>query len=231
MSGEKPPKYKYHTAGISIGEPIKKGDKDNQNSTDSENRLTIATMYDLGLWSYLDPDGEGGVVSKDKSEEWRKLRANQLKNIKGKKLSETKLSLLTPIQQSYFHKYPMAQLLQMKDINKKYRGALTYAYIDNDSPVSSFGCWDGVGSPPKDQVRLALYNIYGGNEENYLLLRNWIEYHLEKHTNQKKRGVCRQFLKLLCEVHDGWNPETGLEVNSSNDDSSIDVNIQEVIAA
>jgi len=86
-------------------------------------------------------------------------------------------------------------------MNAKYRTAICYAYAVLDkSPIWSFEYWDGVGSPPKLEVIEALKNICDSSPDAYELLKNWIAEHLEKHTNQKHKGVCRMILKCLASI-------------------------------
>jgi superfamily II DNA or RNA helicase len=187
MSDKKPTKFKGDSVGISIGL------RDERFNLP----LTIETLYDLNIWSILEDGKEARARILDKSGEWQKTRDKQLVNLRGRDLINYKLSCLSKLQLEIYNKTSTSSLIVIEDINERYRAALGYAYIMNLPPVKSFGYWDGFGNPPKKQVKIALENIRAAHQDNHGLLKTWIEHHLEKHTDQRHKGVCRMFLKIL----------------------------------
>ena len=185
-SGGKPQKFEGYTAGISIG----------LQENLSEIPLTIETMYELGIWKFSDGTRDK-VANKDKSNEYNTLRIKLLKNLSSREVREMRFNNLSEKQQSYVVAHPVAEIENITDINGKYRTAICYAYVNDKSPIWSFKYWDGVGSPPKQEVIEALKSIHNSSPDAYDLLKDWIAEHLEKHTDQKHKGVCRSILKCL----------------------------------
>lgn len=195
MSGEKPPKFKGDSCGISIGL-----------ATESMSQpLTVGDMYDSGIWSLIIPeiktDDEDGETSKkptDKSETWIKTYRKQLEALESKSLRLKKLSKLTLAQRTFVESTDISQILKLTDTEGKYRAALGYMYLSDNSPLKSFSYWQGsTPNPPVNVVRQTLENIYNNDVENYELLRSWIRKHLEAQNDHAKRGVIMGMMKQL----------------------------------
>lgn len=194
MSGEKPPKFKGDSAGISIG-------KTTERITEP---LTLETMYDTGLWSLIEEGedkDESNFSDKDRSEQWLKIRARQLEALEGKSLRLKKLSKLTEEQRVYIETYDINKIISLQCTEARYRTALGYMYLSDKSPLKSISYWVGESrNPPKNLVREALERIYNQDEESYEMLRSWIHKHHEEQSDNAKKGVLKGFLKTLAEI-------------------------------
>lgn len=187
MGKSTPPKFEHHSAGISIGR---------QDSIEMV-PLTIELLYELGVWRFSGEKQER-VLNKDRSEEYNKLRDKLTKNFAGRELRDYRFSLLNDKQKKYIIDHPVAEIEKIEDVHKRYRAAIVYAYITDKSPVWAFKYWeDKILPPPKDDVRTALESITSHNGYSWKLVQDWLIEHLEATTNQRHKGICRSFMKVL----------------------------------
>lgn len=194
------PLYKGTEAGIYIGS-MPQGTLETQH-------LTIADLYDSGVWELSLEEGGGNGGREDRSEEYRKLRQKLIKRLKGKELREYKLSLLSPQQQAYIDTCSVSVLSKIPDPATRYRAAVAAAYLDGKSPTWAFRFWQGDSVGARSLVSQALRIIASNNpDQTYPLLRSWLESCIAESDNQKVKGVCNQFLKSLAALMPSDTPE------------------------
>lgn len=187
-SGDKPPTYTNASAGLSIGA-----------MTETKNEpLTIAMLYNTGVWR-VSSNGESGESKiKDRSQEYLELHERAKENAARKSTIDLRFQRLNKKQQDFLVANSVAKIKAIPDHTARYRTAIARAYITDKSPVSAYKFWgEDNGEIPKSEIQQALTSIWAGNIDTYQMLEEWLQQSIEQSQDHRKRGICQTFLTVL----------------------------------